>query len=312
MPFLERVRTGPTLQTGHSLIVPQHSEPIKEGAVQPPLPRPTDVVRPAGEPPHSWNLVPSMEGAFCKDGAALSKVNITCPPAQSGARVEVRHQATTLAQSGVITVEDITCPPAQSGARVVAWQQAATLAQSGVSTVEETRRPRKRGAADQLIGTRKAAKTTQGSAFEHVKRKTKKSRILWVDPVSAEFITCPTRGVFKGIDRVESVLKNKYLRVNPLAQYDIRSDNKDSSNESNHQAKHGTNSSQQAFPANLIDIISVIREEAIPAPTEPEFMFELTSKAAERNFMILKKYNFDLAMAIEAQKSSLLGYGSEF
>ncbi len=114
----------------------------------------------------------------------------------------------------------------------------------GVSTVEEARSPRKRGAADQLIGTRKAAKTMQGSAFEHVKRKPKKSRILGADPVSVEFVTCPTRGVFKGIDGVESVLRNKYLRVDPLAQYDIRSDNKDSSDESNHQAKHGTNSSQ--------------------------------------------------------------------
>jgi hypothetical protein len=138
-PFLKIVGTGPTLQTSHSLIVPQHSEPIEEGVVQPPLPKPTDVVRPAGEPPHSWNLVPSTEGASCKDGTALSQVNITCPPAQSGARV-------------------------------VARQQAATLAKSGVSTVEETRNPRKRGAADQLIGTRKAAKTTQGSACEHVER----------------------------------------------------------------------------------------------------------------------------------------------
>jgi hypothetical protein len=145
-PFFERVGTGPTLQTGHSLIVSQHSEPIEEGAVQPPLPRPMDVVRPAGEPPHSWNLVPSTEGASCKDGAVLSKVNIACPPAQSGARVVARQQAATLAQSGVSTVEDITCPPAQSGARVVARQQAATLSQSGVSTVEETRSPRKRGA----------------------------------------------------------------------------------------------------------------------------------------------------------------------
>ncbi len=136
LPFLKRVGTGPTLQTGHSLIVPQHSEPIKEGTVQPPLPRPADVVRPAGEPPHSWNLVPSTEGASCKDGAVLSEVNITCPPAQSGACVVARQQAATLAQSGVSTVEDITCPPAQSGARVVARQQATTLAQSGVSTVE--------------------------------------------------------------------------------------------------------------------------------------------------------------------------------
>ncbi len=180
--------------------------------MQPPLPRPTDFVRPAGEPPHSWNLVPSTEGASCKDGAALSEVNITCPPAQSGARVVVR-------------------------------QQAVTLAQSGVSTVEETRRPRKRGAADQLIGTRKAAKTTKGSAFEHVERKPKKSRILRADLVSVEFVTCPTRGVFKVIDGVESILRNKYLRVDPLAQHDIRSDNKDSSNKSYHLAEHGTNSS---------------------------------------------------------------------
>ncbi len=82
-----------------------------------------------------------------------------------------------------------------------------------------------------------------------------------------KFVTCPTREVFKGIDGVESILRNKYLRIDPLAQYDIRSDNKDSSNKSDHQAKHGTNSSQRAFPANLIDIIRAIREEAIPAPT---------------------------------------------
>jgi hypothetical protein len=87
---------------------------------------------------------------------------------------------------------------------------------------------------------------------------------------------------------------------------------KDSSDDSDHQARHGTNSSQRAFPANLIDIIRAIREEAIPAPTAPEFTFKLTFDAAERNFMILKKYNFDLATALEAQKSSPLGYGSEF
>jgi hypothetical protein len=93
------------------------------------------------------------------------------------------------------------------------------------NTVEVTRSPRKHEAADQLIGTRKAAKTMQGSAFEHVERKPKKSRILWKDPVSVEFVTCPTRGVFKDIDGAESILRNKYLRVNPLAQHDIRSDN---------------------------------------------------------------------------------------
>ncbi len=94
--------------------------------------------------------------------------------------------------------DNITCPPAQSGARVVARQQATTLAQSGVSTVEETRSPSKRGAADQSIGTRKAAKTMQGSAFEHVKRKLKKSRILWADPVSVEICHMSYKRSFQG------------------------------------------------------------------------------------------------------------------
>ncbi len=62
----------------------------------------------------------------------------------------------------------------------------------------------------------------------------------------------------------------------------------------------------------LIEIINEIREEAIPAPTPPEFVFDLTEEAAKKNFMILKKYDFDLEKAINAQKTSLLGYGSEF
>jgi hypothetical protein len=62
----------------------------------------------------------------------------------------------------------------------------------------------------------------------------------------------------------------------------------------------------------LIKIINKIRAEAIPAPTPPEFVFKLTEEAAEKNFMILKRYDFDLAKAIHAQRSSPLGYGSEF
>ncbi len=38
----------------------------------------------------------------------------------------------------------------------------------------------------------------------------------------------------------------------------------------------------------------------------------MTEEAAEKNFLILKNYNFDLEKAIRAQQSSLLGYGSEF
>jgi hypothetical protein len=38
----------------------------------------------------------------------------------------------------------------------------------------------------------------------------------------------------------------------------------------------------------------------------------MTEEAANKNFMILKKYDFDLEKAINAHKSSPLGYGSEF
>ena len=44
----------------------------------------------------------------------------------------------------------------------------------------------------------------------------------------------------------------------------------------------------------------------------PEFDFQMTTEAAEKNFLVLSKYGLDLAKAIEAQQSSPIGYGSEF
>jgi hypothetical protein len=49
-----------------------------------------------------------------------------------------------------------------------------------------------------------------------------------------------------------------------------------------------------------------------PEPTPPEFVLKLTEEAAAKNFLILKKYDFDLEKAINAQKSSQLGYGFKF
>ena len=205
----------------------------------------------------------------------------------------------------------LTCPPAQSGASVVARAEAATLVQSGASTVEKLRSPRKRGAADQSIGTRKACKITQGTAFEHVVRKPNKPSISWDKPISVELTRCHV-GVSNSIDRVGSILRTKHPRVDAVAQSDMGSDNRDSRDKSNQQVEQEPNSSQRAFPANLINIIREIRKEKIPAPTAPEFVFELTSEAAEKNFMILTKNNIDLGQAIEVQRLSLLGYRSEF
>jgi hypothetical protein len=44
----------------------------------------------------------------------------------------------------------------------------------------------------------------------------------------------------------------------------------------------------------------------------PEFKFELTMAAAKKNYLMLGKYYFDLAAAIAANKTSPMGYGSEF
>jgi hypothetical protein len=161
----------------------------------------------------------------------------------------------------------------------------------------------------------------------------KRSKILWKEPILADVIADPIRGDFQGINRVESILRTsnakwhevtpktqesdpnpgRYQSVNPLAQTgQIRSDNKSNSTYTDWRTNHITNSSQRAFPVELIEIINKIREEALPAPAPPEFVFDMTEEAAKKNFMILKKYDFDLEKAINAQKSSPLGYGSEF
>ena len=58
--------------------------------------------------------------------------------------------------------------------------------------------------------------------------------------------------------------------------------------------------------------MKAILESECPDRTKPEFRFELTNEAAEWNYLVLKKYNFDFKSALEANSSSPLGYGSEF
>ncbi len=104
-----------------------------------------------------------------------------------------------------------------------------------------------------------------------------------------------------------------YLGINPLAQENqTGSDDSKTDETTNRRADHKTNIGQRAFPQNPIKIIREIREEKIPVPTPPKFIFELTTEAAEKNFLTLKKYNFNLEKAILAQRISPLGYGSEF
>ncbi len=283
-PLLKRVGTSQSFQKSQGFRCPQYSESIEEG--MPPPPQHENVERPQGEPPQSWSSPPMMRATSDLDSAEQY-------------------------------------PPARE----------VLPAQAGESRVKEKWSSKKRSMASQSSKTRASAKSTQSTTSEHVKRTPKRSKILWKEPILVDVIANPIRGDFQGINRVESILRTsnakwheitpetqesdpnpgRYQSVHPLAQTgQIRSDKDSNSTYTDRQPNHVTNSSQRAFPVELIEFINEIREEALPVPTPQEFVFDMTEEAAKKNFMILKKYDFDLEEAINAQKSSPLGYGSEF
>ena len=67
------------------------------------------------------------------------------------------------------------------------------------------------------------------------------------------------------------------------------------------------------WPPNITkEIIRTILNEPCPKPSSPLFSFKLTEEAANKNFCIMRKFNWCLKSAIEAQQDSPVGYGSEF
>ncbi len=68
-----------------------------------------------------------------------------------------------------------------------------------------------------------------------------------------------------------------------------------------------------AWPNDLVDRVNaVVNHSTCVRPSAPEFRFELSRDAADHNAKVLKRYGFDLGVAIETNSSSPLGYGSEF
>jgi hypothetical protein len=58
----------------------------------------------------------------------------------------------------------------------------------------------------------------------------------------------------------------------------------------------------KTWPTNLIDIIRAIKNTPPTPrqPTQPEFLFKLTDKAAEKNYLtLMQKYNGNLAASLE-------------
>ena len=75
-----------------------------------------------------------------------------------------------------------------------------------------------------------------------------------------------------------------------------------------------TRPTTNVWPANsaMLQIIEQILESKSPCLTKPEFCFEMTLEAAEKNFLVLNRHSFNLGKAIKAQSNSPVGYGSEF
>ena len=66
------------------------------------------------------------------------------------------------------------------------------------------------------------------------------------------------------------------------------------------------------WPADLLEKVRELVSKPSREMRKPEFEFELTSEAALKNFLVLKKYGLNLEAALEAQKGTPLEYGSEF
>jgi hypothetical protein len=64
---------------------------------------------------------------------------------------------------------------------------------------------------------------------------------------------------------------------------------------------------QSIWPTNLIDIIQTIVNLKSPCTEKPLFKFQLDKEAAKKNFLIMKRFNLDIGLAIEAQSLSPLG-----
>ena len=80
---------------------------------------------------------------------------------------------------------------------------------------------------------------------------------------------------------------------------------------STHSAAKSTHR-QKIWPENMTEIIAAIVRSTSERPELPLFKFEMNGAAAESNFLVLQKFNFDLEKALKAQVRSPVGYGSEF
>jgi hypothetical protein len=67
--------------------------------------------------------------------------------------------------------------------------------------------------------------------------------------------------------------------------------------------------SPRIWPKNMMEINKYIVKSTSGCPESPLFKFKRNKEAAESNFHILQRFNFNQGRALEAQAKSLMGYG---
>ena len=76
--------------------------------------------------------------------------------------------------------------------------------------------------------------------------------------------------------------------------------------------KATANDQLRVLLSDMMSIIKSIVESHSPRPDKPLFEFAIMSKAAERNFLVLKSFDFNMKRVLKAQATSPMGYGSKF
>ena len=97
----------------------------------------------------------------------------------------------------------------------------------------------------------------------------------------------------------------------PLPLNTQHSDQGLSSHQTHTRQKISSTASPPNWPENLIALISTVSNRPSPPLMPSLFSFELSPEAAQRNYCVLRKFG-SLEQAIEQQKDSPVGYGSEF
>ena len=59
-----------------------------------------------------------------------------------------------------------------------------------------------------------------------------------------------------------------------------------------------------AWPVDLVEAVKKVISTPCDRPATPEFSFEMTAEAAQKNWCILSKYKLDNGKALEAQRLS--------